>query len=241
MAQKLFTAAILLSLVGCGGEPSSPFNGPPVVSSGGSPGTNGGSPGATGGSPGTSGGAGQPGAAGSEPIGTGGGPTSCGADCSVPVGRPTALACPATDVSMWETVDAGASGGAKSCSVDADCGTIGPVGGHCLNGQCGADECFTNSDCPSGKACGCSTDFHYCCTHVNRCVPSNCNVDSDCGENGACSAVIGYCGSLTGFYCHTADDQCHTDADCNDKSTPTCSYNSALGHWACEAPTTCAG
>jgi hypothetical protein len=167
------------------------------------------------------------------------GATSCGSSCSVPTGRPESVACPATDVSAEEP--AGNSTTMAACSTDADCGTA-TLSGHCLNGQCGPDQCLSDSDCPSGQACGCATQFAGNAFHTNRCVPSNCRVDSDCGENGFCSDTSsGYCGSFSGFYCHTPADQCHTDADCSSVSTPTCSYQPMLGYWACQAHSVCTG
>jgi hypothetical protein len=177
--------------------------------------------------------------------GDAGGPAICGADCSVPPGRPESVACPATDVSSEEPVAAGAGGAdASSCSVDADCVMSDPRGllVHCLKGQCGPDECLLDSDCPSGQACGCAGQFFGNAFHTNRCVPSNCRVDGDCAANGACSVITtGYCGSFNGFYCHTPYDQCHTDMDCTNPVVPICNYIPMLGHWACEAPTVCNG
>ena len=200
--------------------------------------------GGTGGSAGTSVGTGgtisQAGAAGS------GGRVSCGDACSVPPGRPVAMACPATDVSRFGPVAGGAGGASDgaSCTVDADCTGIDPqlLSTHCLNGQCGPDQCLTDSDCPTGQACGCASQFGGNAVHTNRCVASNCRVDKDCGQNGVCSAIdTGYCGSFDGFYCHMPDDQCHTDVDCTNMIAPRCTYIPMLGHWACEAASVCAG
>lgn len=215
-----------MGLFGCGGESSTQYKGLAAVGAGGFLATSGGAGQAAAGRPQVDNG------------GSGGGGATCGPDCSVPVGRAMSVICPATDVSMWQPAAAGSDG--QSCSVDADCGTIGPLLGRCLNGQCGADQCLTDGDCPTGQMCGCSSDFHACCTQTNRCIPSGCRVDGDCGENGVCSASIGYCGSLDGYYCHTAADRCHTDADC-DAANPICNYIATLGYWTCQSAPLCSG
>jgi hypothetical protein len=49
------------------------------------------------------------------------------------------------------------------------------------------------------------------------CLPANCRVDADCGPGGYCSAELGGCGThvgYVGYYCHTPQDECQTDADC---------------------------
>jgi hypothetical protein len=188
--------------------------------------------------------------------GTGGtaGRTTCGSDCSVPTGRPESVACPATSVTgLPVNADTAGAGGAHdgTCTVDADCPTIidsgahlnstGPFVGRCLHGQCGFDQCLTDSDCPSGKMCACSTQFHSNGGHANYCIDANCRVDSDCGENGVCSVTIGYCGGPSGYYCHMPEDQCHTDVDCPDTTASACSYQPTLGYWACQAHAACAG
>jgi hypothetical protein len=269
MVRKILLGAVFLNLVHCGGESSTEIKNPKIVGTGGAPGSGGagdaaGSGGAAragtagrGGSGGAetagaeSGGrssTGGSGAAGTTSAGSGGmagGLSRCGSTCSVPPGRPEPVACPVTDVSRFIGPDAGAGGtDSVSCSVDADCATTGAeLGlGYCLKGQCAADQCLTDGDCPSGHVCGCSTQFGGNALHTNRCVASTCNVDGDCGANGVCSpATTGYCGSLAGYYCHTTDDECHTSTDCVDKTKPTCDYQMTLGYWACQAVSVCAG
>jgi hypothetical protein len=46
-----------------------------------------------------------------------------------------------------------------------------------------------------------------------------------------------------GYYCHTASDQCATDADCGNTDgayTPYCAYDTTVGHWVCGSGV-CAG
>jgi len=138
-------------------------------------------------------------------------------------------------------------GGATSCASNADCG--GDAGSQfpsCLSGQCSFDACLTDSDCPSHHVCACSSDYYggngeY---HANVCVPSNCQVDSDCGATGYCSPTVdASCGSrsgVVGYYCHGADDDCTNDSDCSGANDggPTqgpgyCAWQPTVGKWAC--------
>jgi len=66
------------------------------------------------------------------------------------------------------------------------------------------------------------------------CVPSNCQVDSDCGPQGYCSpSVGGYCGAFDGYYCHTNGDTCVNAAtDCGDCASA-CVYAPTVGHFVC--------
>lgn len=66
------------------------------------------------------------------------------------------------------------------------------------------------------------------------CMPGNCRVDSDCESGGGycspsqnaglfvcsdgCSGTCG--GGLTGYYCHTAADECVNDCDCAGLAPP---------------------
>jgi hypothetical protein len=128
-------------------------------------------------------------------------------------------------------------GGATSCASNADCG--GDAGSQfpsCLSGQCSFDACLTDSDCPSHHVCACSSDYYggngeY---HANVCVPSNCQVDSDCGAGGYCSpSVGGYCGAFDGYYCHVNGDTCVNAADDCGKCGDACVYAPTVGHFVC--------
>jgi len=158
----------------------------------------------------------------------------CGAP-SAPVSR--TQSCPANSLMFLGAPDAGVT----ACTLDADCMDAEDGPGHCLHGQCGLDECLTDDDCGAGQACGCGSEFSGDTAHVNQCVSANCRVDADCGSNGVCSeSKGGYCGGITGFYCHTASDQCQTDADCCEGVT-TCAYQPSLGSWRCQPPVLCTG
>ena len=153
-----------------------------------------------------------------------------------PVGRATAPACPATT-----SFDAGS----VACTTFADCQDAGSSSFQaCLADRCSIDQCFTDSDCPTGQACGCATELRGNARHTNRCLPSGCRVDSDCANGEKCSASYDpYCGSLSGYYCHSPADTCTTDATCcsPDTTVYNCAYAPELGHFACQARQGCGG
>ena len=165
--------------------------------------------------------------------GSAGSPASCGGSHSLPAGRPKALACAATPPDT-----PGAS--APACSTDDDCGDGGEAS-FCLGSKCGLDQCLVDSDCPSGQACRCSDQQGGNIGHTNSCVPTGCRGDADCGTSGKCSPdTSGFCGSLTGYQCHSAADTCSSDADCCG-DTLRCGYQPELAHWACVAAIRCNG
>jgi hypothetical protein len=134
------------------------------------------------------------------------------------------------------------------CSSDSQCD--GGIDGRCTGlgragNQCTYDECFTDSNCPSGAPCICrgssSLDNSW-----NTCEPGgNCVVDSDCGGR-YCSPspvpTVEECGGtspyLFPYYCHTAMDACVDDSDCFvDGGNPFfCVYDPQARHWACSSP-----
>jgi Cys-rich repeat protein len=139
------------------------------------------------------------------------------------------------------------AGTAPACTTLAQCQDAGaPIDSYqaCLGGRCSLDQCVTDSDCPTGQACGCADSFGGNAVHFNECVPTQCRTDSDCGTGFTCSpSNAGYCSSLTGFYCHSAADTCATSADCCPGSEPfqECVYQPVLGHFACQAGVVCSG
>jgi Cys-rich repeat protein len=158
----------------------------------------------------------------------------CASTPSQPVTRP--LSCPAR-------YDAGAGAGV-ACASLADCQDGGAANQGCLGGSCSLDQCLTDSDCPTGEACGCSAAFHGNGYYLNECVPAQCRTNADCGAGFACSpSNAGYCSSLAGFYCHSAADTCVADADCCPRTfpAPQCVYQPALGHFACQTGQVCSG
>jgi len=139
----------------------------------------------------------------------------------------------------------------SSCLSDSQC--VGGVNGRCSPdeglvglGGCSYDECFTNSDCPSGTPCVCRSSASD--NGANTCAPAggNCVVDSDCGPDSYCSpSPPSSCYERTLYYCHTAADTCINDADCAfadgggfpSASSPsvsaTCTYDIQAQKWGC--------
>ena len=141
--------------------------------------------------------------------------------------------------------------GGGSCATDADC-TAGQ-NGRCDGGgivvcACTYDQCNHDGDCGSGQACACRVTVRSAPTGSgpNSCVPANCRTDADCGPGGFCSPsyTADYCQSyVDGYYCHTASDECGTNADCvaDEGGYAVCAYQPTLGHWACVLGPVCAG
>lgn len=145
------------------------------------------------------------------------------------------------------------TGMAHGCSSDSQC-TSGPDGrcfpfeGLVGPGGCSYDQCFTDSDCPSGAPCVCRTSASD--NSANGCAPGgNCVLDSDCGSGGYCSPSGGCGFGFTGgqgYYCHTASDTCINDMDCpvvdagGGCSVPqNCVYDTQAQHWACSQQSCC--
>lgn len=120
------------------------------------------------------------------------------------------------------------------CTQDSDC-TDG-LNGRCISpnilgplgeSSCSYDNCSSDADCAANEPCRCraSADSNY----ANVClVGSGCQVDSDCGPGGFCSpsrfdvdssvydtGVFGNGTSRSGYFCHTPDDYCVNDGDCD--------------------------
>jgi hypothetical protein len=152
--------------------------------------------------------------------------------------RPTAAACAPSGASLPAT-----DGGSTSCASSADCNgdaaTYNPL--TCLGGTCSYDECLTDADCPTATLCVCGADTGGgFIRHYNVCVPADCRVDSDCGAGAYCSPSRGYCGSLSGYYCHGTHDTCvdpSTDCPCvSPPYSPACVYAPEVGYWVCGVP-----
>jgi hypothetical protein len=175
--------------------------------------------------------------------GPGATPTSCDGG---PLGPPAThraadVACPSTSLNAAVFPDGG-----PPCTTDSECADAG--GGTqltCLQGKCSADQCLLDSDCPAGSACGCANSYYGGnASHPNSCFTSECRVDSDCGSGGYCSpSFVGYCGGLTGYFCHKAADTCVNDTDCLCASSQggRCYYEPTVSHWQCEAVAVCTG
>jgi hypothetical protein len=114
------------------------------------------------------------------------------------------------------------------CAADADCGA-GP-GGSCrrmiLSAECAYHECDTPSDCGPGARCE--------CFGVRQCVPADCFADTDCDAGYRCEPTLALqCGNLrspVGYHCHASNDECQSDADCDNLS---CVFDPDVSHWTC--------
>jgi len=127
------------------------------------------------------------------------------------------------------------------CTSDSDCD--GGSNGRCLNGgragtRCTYDECFSDSNCPSGTPCICRTSSAD--NASNACVTgSRCVIDSDCGPSSYCSpspAPSQYgCQGPGPYFCHTASDACIDDADCfvDGGGGFFCAYDPQAHRWGC--------
>jgi len=171
-------------------------------------------------------------------------PDSANGARPAPVHRPKAVACSA---SPGGTAPAKLDGGQVSCSNDADCSDAGARFSWCTASICyvdGLDNCLSDTDCPAGQACACTTRYGG----FNYCTPSNCRTDSDCGPGGLCSPSYnaGCSSALGGYFCRTAADTCETDSDCKGDGGPLpsfysqqCGYEPSVGHWVCRTASAC--
>ena len=129
------------------------------------------------------------------------------------------------------------------CTQDSDC-TAG-MNGRCLwfhGSHCSYDACFSDSDCPNNEPCQCRQSVAD--SVANFCVGGNCRVDADCGQGAFCSPsrVGDICGydtsvSASGYFCHTPQDSCVDDSNCD--SSFICAYSSQSPHWTCVARSGC--
>ncbi len=104
---------------------------------------------------------------------------------------------------------------------------------------CGAG-CVTDSDCAPKSVCSCDgTVFGWAQQSVgNACLAGNCRTDADC-SSGFCSSSYGEGGAfygIAGYFCHTCEDSCSNDSQCNVDGGPAgyCAYQTATGAWACQ-------
>jgi hypothetical protein len=170
---------------------------------------------------------GSPGTAGAS-AGSGGTAGAAGSSCVQTV----RAACTQTAATVTQT-----------CQTDADCAGINGfvIAGHCLafggQMQCSYDTCVSDDDCGARPAtCLCQGQWHVYAgaSPGNACRSGNCRDDSDCLGT-LCSPSVSFGASFSGYagyYCHTAQDQCHCDADCA-SPLPSCAYNPEIAAWAC--------
>lgn len=121
------------------------------------------------------------------------------------------------------------------CKTNDDC-TAG-YNGRCSTGRgpfegCNYDRCFADSDCESGSVCVCGDPR----SQGNECSPVGCRVDADC-PGSWCSPTFGTCGryrGIIGYACHTPEDECVDDSDCNgDDDRKYCWFSPTVAHWLC--------
>jgi hypothetical protein len=156
--------------------------------------------------------------------------------------RPTMTSCPqgrGPGLSISTTGSCTQTG----CLQDSDC-TSG-INGRCTNGPfacsagCSYDECLSDADCPGNVPCECRSSGsdpmrNFCATQ------SYCRIDADCGPDGYCSPSLlslvqndGYSicdDGTTGHFCHTPNDLCTDDSDCNQG---TCNFDLKSQSWSC--------
>jgi hypothetical protein len=106
-------------------------------------------------------------------------------------------------------------GGGSACSTDDDCSSL--TNGHCSSnptsmGACSCFEgCTSDADCGNSGVCQCRSDVG-----VGRCASANCHTDADCDPGFLCASYTGgMCGVISGYACQRPEDECATDADCN--------------------------
>jgi hypothetical protein len=103
--------------------------------------------------------------------------------------------------------------------------TIPPTergGSRCIYSLCNVD-----SDCGKSGVCECGSV-------ANQCLPGNCRADSDCAS-GYCSPSFDLCShAVTGYWCHTAEDACIDDGDCDATHFLNhCEADPATARWVC--------
>jgi hypothetical protein len=105
----------------------------------------------------------------------------------------------------------------------------------------GGSECWQDADCDDAGfgapgLCSCAPNTrHGFSASANICIPNDCRVDADCAC-GYCSPTVNpNCGSfygVQGYYCHTPQDCCVNDSDC-DGGGGYCAYHTEVGYWTC--------
>lgn len=122
------------------------------------------------------------------------------------------------------------SAGYGECASDDDC-TAAPYGacGYIVDvtAACRCEYgCMTDADCGAGQVCMCAP-LH----DGTRCVDADCSTDADCDPGYRCTLSLGVGLDLRwpSVRCHSAADECQSDADCPDGL---CLWHGA--RWECE-------
>lgn len=79
-------------------------------------------------------------------------------------------------------------------------------------------ECSSNADCEAGSLCFCpfalvDTGFAFNIQFPARCLPAPCSSPDDCGGRECGLAADGFSQNV-GTACHTENDECQSDSDC---------------------------
>jgi hypothetical protein len=133
-----------------------------------------------------------------------------------------------------------------SCTSHEDCtdgiaGRCAKVFGAYYNYfelECNYHQCIEDADCPAATVCRCRDENVE--ESINSCLRAgNCLVDADCGED-YCSVSPGECGptakfSEIGYFCHTRDDECRSDSDCQELGqSGYCRFSFEDEFWICD-------
>lgn len=113
---------------------------------------------------------------------------------------------------------------------------VDDAGTACYDSQCyRVGGCTTNDDCAAGEVCLCSGRQPSVDYNGNACVSADCETDADC--NGyECGATDGGHCSVYMLRCHTAEDECHGNAQCpSDRHW--CAFTGT--RWECIEPDIC--
>lgn len=129
-----------------------------------------------------------------------------------------------TCIEGWERI--------PDCSCD---GQGVDAGTGCYDSQCYRIQgCATSDDCAAGEACLCSAEGSGFSNNHNACVPADCETDADC--NGyECGVSSGHCSQYL-LRCHTAEDECHGNAQCP-PDRHWCAFTGS--RWECIPPDDC--
>lgn len=126
----------------------------------------------------------------------------------------------------WPQGDAGVP---VPCDYDCVSGWCDPVTDACLL----VSECVVDGDCAAGDVCLCSSMPGW---GFNKCVPGNCRSSDACGDF-ACAVSADICGVPEAVACHTEDDKCQQNSDCD--SGFYCAFSDQRARWECARTAIC--
>lgn len=99
---------------------------------------------------------------------------------------------------------------------------------------CSYDDCIADSDCPDDHLCACSQGPD----ETHRCIQAGCRTNADCAGDLHCSPTrASECSNVSGvvaYQCHTENDGCQSDADCDGATTTgLCVHDAEQARWVC--------